>query len=29
MRASHILLSHKDANPPTHTRGIATAMGVA
>ncbi len=26
MRASHILLSHKDANPPTHSRGIALAM---
>lgn len=29
MRASHILLSHKDANPPTHSRGIAMAMSQA
>ena len=26
LRASHILLSHRDAKPPTHTRGIAQAM---
>ena len=26
MKASHILLSHKDAKPSTHSRGIAMAM---
>lgn len=29
LKASHILLSHKDANPPTHSRGIAMAMAHA
>ena len=29
MRASHILLSHRNANPPTHSRGIAQAMVAA
>ena len=29
LRASHILLSHRDANPPTHRRGIAVAMNEA
>lgn len=29
MRASHILLSHRQASPPTHTRGIAQTMVVA
>jgi parvulin-like peptidyl-prolyl isomerase len=29
LKASHILLSHKDANPPTHSRGIAVCMTVA
>ena len=26
MKASHILLSHRDAKPSTHSRGIAVAM---
>ena len=26
LKASHILLSHRDANPPTHSRGIAQCM---
>lgn len=26
LKASHILLSHRQANPPTHSRGIAQAM---
>ena len=26
LRASHILLSHRQASPPTHSRGIAQAM---
>ena len=26
LRASHILLSHRQANPPTHSRGIAQTM---
>ena len=26
MKASHILLSHRQATPPTHSRGIAQAM---
>ena len=29
LRASHILLSHRDAKPPTHSRGIAVAMNEA
>ena len=29
LRASHILLSHRQANPPTHSRGIAQAMTAA